>query len=58
MDGECHMYAGGQTCWENFKGRDHLEDLGLDDKHQNGCQDTGLSAEEWSGTNGWLLLTL
>jgi hypothetical protein len=37
---------GGQMCWENLKGRDHLEDLEVDDKHQNGCQDTGLGAKE------------
>jgi hypothetical protein len=37
---------GGQMCWENLKGRDHLEDLDADDKHQNGCQDTGLGAKE------------
>jgi len=48
MDGACHMYVGGggEMCWENLKGRDHLEDLGVDDKHQNGCQDTGLGAKE------------
>jgi hypothetical protein len=46
MDGACHMYVGGEMCWENLKGRDHLEDLDVDDKHQNGCQDTGLGAKE------------
>jgi hypothetical protein len=42
------MYVGSQMCWENLKGTVHLEDLDLDDKHQNGCQDTGLGTEEWS----------
>jgi hypothetical protein len=47
MDGACHMLGGGeQMCWKNRKGRDHLEELDVDEKHQNGCQDMGLGAEE------------
>jgi hypothetical protein len=37
---------GEQMCWEDLKGRDHLEELDVDDKHQNGCHDTPLGAEE------------
>ena len=37
-----------QICWVNLKGRNHLEHLDADETHQNGCQDTGLGAEEWS----------
>jgi hypothetical protein len=39
---------GRQMCWENLKGRDHLQELDLDEKRQNGCQDTRLGAEERS----------
>jgi len=45
MDGACHMYVGGEMCWENLKGRDHLEELDVDDKHQNGCHNTPLGVE-------------
>jgi hypothetical protein len=37
---------GDRCVGKNLKGRDHLEDLDMDEKHQNGCQDTGVVAEE------------